>query len=60
MYLKCEGFNFAGSIRLEAAASAVTQTEKAGLLTEDSLFAESSSDNLGVALSIIAANKGYR
>ncbi|MEU0389973.1 2,3-diaminopropionate biosynthesis protein SbnA [Streptomyces chartreusis] len=60
MYLKCEGFNFAGSIKLKAAATMVEEAEKAGLLKEDSILVESSSGNFGVALSMLAANKGYR
>ncbi|WEB46011.1 MULTISPECIES: 2,3-diaminopropionate biosynthesis protein SbnA [Streptomyces] len=60
VYLKCEGFNFAGSIKLKAAATMVEEAEKAGLLTRDSILVESSSGNLGVALSMIAATRGYR
>lgn len=58
-YLKCEGFNFAGSIKLKAAAEMVALAEQDGLLTPDSVIVESSSGNLGVALSVIAANRGY-
>ncbi|MEU6403456.1 2,3-diaminopropionate biosynthesis protein SbnA [Streptomyces sp. NPDC046985] len=60
LYLKCEGFNFAGSIKLKAAVEMVETAEREGLLTEDSILIESSSGNLGVALSMIAASKGYR
>jgi cysteine synthase A len=60
LYLKCEGFNFAGSIKLKAAIEMVEAAERKGLLTEDSILIESSSGNLGVALSMIAASKGYR
>ncbi|SER75687.1 cysteine synthase A [Streptomyces qinglanensis] len=60
LHLKCEGFNFAGSVKLKAAAAMVAQAEESGLLTEDSVLVESSSGNLGVALSMIAANAGYR
>jgi N-(2-amino-2-carboxyethyl)-L-glutamate synthase len=59
LYLKCEGFNFAGSVKLKAAASMVEAAEQAGELRPGSTLVESSSGNLGVALSIIAANKGY-
>ena len=57
--LKCEGFNFAGSIKLKAAAAMVDAAERDGLLTPESVLVESSSGNLGVALSMIAASKGY-
>jgi N-(2-amino-2-carboxyethyl)-L-glutamate synthase len=60
LYLKCEGFNFAGSIKLKAAAEMIALAEKDGTLTPDSVIVESSSGNLGVALSVIAANRGYR
>ncbi|WP_424187030.1 2,3-diaminopropionate biosynthesis protein SbnA [Actinokineospora sp. G85] len=60
LYLKCEGFNFAGSVKLKAAAEMIAAAERAGRLTPDSVLVESSSGNLGIALSIIAANKGYR
>jgi cysteine synthase A len=57
--LKCEGFNFAGSIKLKTANEMVEAAERDGVLSKDSILIESSSGNLGVALSIIAANKGY-
>ncbi|MCT4351879.1 2,3-diaminopropionate biosynthesis protein SbnA [Streptomyces sp. Je 1-79] len=60
LFLKCEGFNFAGSIKLKAATEMVESAERSGTLTEDSILVESSSGNLGVALSMIAASKGYR
>ncbi|WP_035800030.1 2,3-diaminopropionate biosynthesis protein SbnA [Kitasatospora mediocidica] len=60
IYLKCEGFNFAGSVKLKAAASMVEAAERSGLLHRDSILIESSSGNLGMALSVIAAVKGYR
>jgi 2,3-diaminopropionate biosynthesis protein SbnA len=60
LYLKCEGFNFAGSIKLKTAAAMVEAAERDGLLAPGSILVESSSGNLGVALSMIAASKGYR
>jgi cysteine synthase A len=60
LFLKCEGFNFAGSIKLKAATEMVKAAERAGILTPDSVLIESSSGNLGVALSVLAASKGYR
>ncbi|WP_448608155.1 2,3-diaminopropionate biosynthesis protein SbnA [Geodermatophilus sp. URMC 60] len=60
LFLKCEGFNFAGSIKLKAATEMVEAAERDGILTRDSIIIESSSGNLGVALSMIAASKGYR
>jgi cysteine synthase A len=60
VFLKCEGFNFAGSVKLKAAGEMVEAAERDGLLTPGSVIVESSSGNLGIALSIIAASKGYR
>ncbi|WP_424570724.1 pyridoxal-phosphate dependent enzyme [Streptomyces sp. CH-036] len=60
LFLKCEGFNFAGSIKLKAAAEMVAAAGREGALTRRSILVESSSGNLGVALSMIAASKGYR
>lgn len=60
LYLKCEGFNFAGSIKLKSARAMVEAAEAAGELRPGSVLVESSSGNLGVALSILAASKGYQ
>ena len=60
LFLKCEGFNFAGSIKLKSAAAMVEAAERAGVLRPGSILVESSSGNLGVALSVIAASRGYR
>ncbi|MEU5210174.1 2,3-diaminopropionate biosynthesis protein SbnA [Streptomyces sp. NPDC020742] len=60
LYLKCEGFNFAGSIKLKAAVEMITRAERAGTLRPGMTLVESSSGNLGVALSLVAASKGYR
>jgi cysteine synthase A len=60
LFLKCEGFNFAGSIKLKAAAEMVEAAERDGILKPGSILVESSSGNLGVALSMIAASKGYQ
>jgi 2,3-diaminopropionate biosynthesis protein SbnA len=59
LFLKCEGFNFAGSIKLKAAVEMVTEAERQGVLVAGSTLVESSSGNLGVALSMIAASRGY-
>src|ERR1700735_1738178 len=60
LFLKCEGFNFAGSVKLKAATEMVEAADRDGVLTPGSVLVESSSGNLGVALSMIAASKGYR
>lgn len=57
LYLKCEGFNFAGSLKLRAAAHMVSAAEREGIISSGSTLVESSSGNLGVALSVVAAMK---
>lgn len=60
LFLKCEGFNFAGSVKLKAAVEMIDAAERDGVLTAGSVLVESSSGNLGIALSIVAASRGYR
>ena len=60
LFLKCEGFNFAGSIKLKAATEMVEAAEQDGTVRPGAILIESSSGNLGVGLSMIAASKGYR
>ncbi|MEA2671855.1 MAG: N-(2-amino-2-carboxyethyl)-L-glutamate synthase [Chloroflexota bacterium] len=60
LFLKCEGLNFAGSIKLKPAIEMLEAAERAGVLTPRSILVESSSGNLGVALSMLAASKSYR
>ncbi|NSL43078.1 2,3-diaminopropionate biosynthesis protein SbnA [Streptomyces sp. 8P21H-1] len=59
LFLKCEGFNFAGSIKMKAATEMVDAAERGGALRPGSVLVESSSGNLGVALSVLAASRGY-
>ncbi|MFE0508421.1 2,3-diaminopropionate biosynthesis protein SbnA [Streptomyces sp. NPDC058964] len=60
LHLKCEGFNFAGSIKIQPAAQMVESAQRDGLIGPNSVLIESSSGNLGVALAVIAASKGLR
>lgn len=60
LFLKCEGFNFAGSVKLKTARELIETANRDGLLSSDSVLVESSSGNLGVALSLIAQSRGYR
>lgn len=59
-HLKCEGFNFAGSVKMRTAAGLISAAERDGLIQPDSIIIESSSGNLGLALAAISANKGMR
>lgn len=58
VHLKIETHNPAGSIKYKTALSLISAARKAGLLTDISTLIESSSGNLGVALSIICAQQG--
>ncbi|MFI9121552.1 2,3-diaminopropionate biosynthesis protein SbnA [Streptomyces bikiniensis] len=60
LHLKCEGFNFAGSVKLRAATSMIASAERLGLIDEHATIVESSSGNLGVALSVVAAARSLR
>lgn len=60
LFLKCEGFNFAGSIKLKAAVEMIDAAEQDGRLSKTSVIVESSSGNLGVAVAMVAASRGYR
>src|ERR1700685_1753613 len=60
LFLKCEGFNFAWSIKLRTAFFMVEHAEKTGALDAKTTIIESSSGNLGVALSVIAASRSLK
>ncbi|OKK04789.1 cysteine synthase [Streptomyces sp. CB03234] len=59
LHLKYEGINLAGSVKLKAALEMVLAAERDGTLSPGATLVESSSGNLGVALSLIAAHRGY-
>ena len=60
-FLKLEGFNVTGSIKLKAAIGMIEDLEERGIaVPNETTIVESSSGNLGVALSLVCASKGYR
>lgn len=59
VYVKIEGLNIPGSIKLKPAKFMVEHAETTGILNKNSKIIESSSGNLGVALSHICASKNY-
>lgn len=59
-YLKLEAMNPSGSIKIKAALGMIEDLERRNLIKEDTILIESSSGSLGVALSIICAERGYR
>lgn len=61
VFLKLEGFNISGSIKVKTAIGLIEDLEQRGLATpHETVIVESSSGNLGIALSIVCAIKGYR
>lgn len=59
VFLKIEGFNPAGSIKLKTALGLIEDAERRGSVSVGVPVIESSSGNLGIALSSICAAKGY-
>ncbi len=59
VFLKLEGLNPAGSVKLKTARSLIEDAEDQGRVRPGSRIIESSSGNLGIALSSICATKGY-
>lgn len=59
LMLKVEGFNPAGSIKLKTAVALLDDAEERGLLDAGDRVIESSSGNLGIALSSVCAARGY-
>ncbi|MGI5350689.1 2,3-diaminopropionate biosynthesis protein SbnA [Streptomyces sp. CA-250714] len=60
LFLKFEGLNPAGSVKLKTAVSLVEHAERSGALRPGGRIIESSSGNLGIALSLVCAERGYR
>ncbi|MEO6700220.1 MAG: 2,3-diaminopropionate biosynthesis protein SbnA [Jatrophihabitantaceae bacterium] len=57
--LKLEGLNPAGSVKLKTAVELILDAEERGTLLPGGQVIESSSGNLGIALSIVCTIKGY-
>lgn len=61
VFLKLEGFNVTGSIKIKTAMALVEDLERKGLTRpNETVIVESSSGNLGLALSLVCAIKGYK
>lgn len=61
VFLKLEGFNITGSIKIKTAIALVEDLERRGIAKpNETVFIESSSGNLGLALSVVCATKGYK
>jgi len=60
VFLKLGGFNVTGSIKIKTAIELVEDLERRGLARpHETVLVESSSGNLGLALSLVSAIKGY-
>src|SRR4249919_2051886 len=61
VFLKLEGFNVSGSIKVKTAIGLVEDLERRGIARpHETIIVESSSGNLGIALSLVCAVKGYK
>lgn len=60
LFVKLENFNLAGSIKLKAAVAMLDSLEEEGKLSDGGEIIESSSGNLGVAMAMVAAERGYK
>jgi cysteine synthase A len=60
IYAKLEFINPSGSIKDRIAKHMIEQAEKKGLLKPGSTVVEATSGNTGIALSMVAAAKGYK
>jgi len=61
LFLKLEGFNVTGSIKIKTAVALVEEMEQRGIARpQETVIVESSSGNLGLALSLVCAVKGYK
>lgn len=60
IYAKLEGGNPGGSVKDRTALFLIENAEREGLLGEGKIILEATSGNTGIALAMIAANRGYR
>jgi cysteine synthase A len=60
MYVKVESFNPGGSVKDRLALSVVLDAEAKGLLKPGDTIAECTSGNVGIALAMVAAARGYK
>ena len=59
MYVKCEFFNPAASVKDRLAIAIIEDAEKRGTLKPGQTVVESTSGNTGIALAMVCAAKGY-
>jgi len=59
MYVKCEFFNPAGSVKDRLAVGIIEDAERSGALKPGQTVVEATSGNTGIALAMVCAAKGY-
>lgn len=59
VHVKMEGLNLGGSIKIKTALGLIEEAEQSGTIKPDTVIIESSSGNLGVALAMVCADRGY-
>src|SRR5215813_6434076 len=59
MYVKCEFFNPAGSVKDRLAIGIIEDAERRGTLKPGQTVVEATSGNTGIALAMVCAAKGY-
>ena len=59
MYVKCEFFNPAGSVKDRLAIGIIEDAERTGALKPGQTVVEATSGNTGIALAMVCASKGY-
>ncbi len=58
--VKFEGLNVGGSIKTRTALNMITDAEKRGVITKDTVIVEPTSGNQGIGLALVGAVRGYR
>ena len=59
IYVKFEGINVGGSIKIRTAYEMILAAEKEGLIKEDTIIVEPTSGNQGIGLALVGAVRGY-
>ena len=59
IYVKFEGINVGGSIKIRTAYEMILAAEKEGLIREDTIIVEPTSGNQGIGLALVGAVRGY-
>jgi cysteine synthase A len=60
VFAKLEGFNPGGSLKDRTALNMIEEAEKEGRINKESVIIDSTSGNLGIALAMVGAVKGYK